>query len=720
MDKMEQQIRKHFAGAEKENKDRSLPNSKGHVKFNEDGPSAFGPGAGGWKAGGGALKLDEEEEEDEEWDDTVPSKPAVTTYGAPGSTTTAQSSNRRFGTFGSGPAPPGGVAGPYDSGGGDELTRRLEALQHEVNESAQRVASLKLQPNLLDALKKPNGASPPGGVPPAARGMPSALGGGRGMGGMEDGPMMGATRPYAPGGAGMGGMGGMGVSGPPREQHPVFGGEDEDDEDEEEEGFRGMMAGGSRPGAGRGVPFTPGMGGAPSSHLSASEMYNGPPTSQDPEAAARRAAAIAKLKEMTLGGAMPTDPTAFPPPRISSPPKSPGEAPPPSNPSEALREARRRLAEERGEASPPGGVGAVRMRAAPKPKQEETESWFQEARRVQAMGKPEPPQSGGVKPYPVKTVQAPSKPKPEIESEEDDEDEDEEEEVIPQRPPPKKGVLKPTPQPDPAGSDAAAEAAAAAASGEGGGGATGLVLHEGLLRRKKEDHGRFEDPYKMLCVCRLQDSCLRVRITHNGEVVGLEEQFDLREWRLLPRNDKPDRFSLTRGVTAPDQTNVVTFKAEDKVEGAAWVDAIMEAQGELAGPKGGAAAARQKQQAVAARMREEEEAEEAGAAKPKAKPAMAGVGIVFKEVKRGGKQSLVVKALAPGAPAISSGMIDVGDSLVSVDGKKINSTDTATKAILGEKGSTITMTFERENEEGEYDKYTVAMKRGQAATLPGK
>eukprot|EP00961_Rhodomonas_salina_P270876 3660318-Rhodomonas_salina.1 len=28
-------------------------------------------------------------------------------------------------------------------------------------------------------------------------------------------------------------------------------------------------------------------------------------------------------------------------------------------------------------------------------------------------------------------------------------------------------------------------------------------------------------------------------------------------------------------------------------------------------------------------------------------------------------------------------MIDVGDSLVSVDGKKINSTDTATKAILG-------------------------------------
>ena len=43
-------------------------------------------------------------------------------------------------------------------------------------------------------------------------------------------------------------------------------------------------------------------------------------------------------------------------------------------------------------------------------------------------------------------------------------------------------------------------------------------MHEGVLRRKKEDHGRFEDPYKMVCVCRLQGSVLRVRLTHNGEV----------------------------------------------------------------------------------------------------------------------------------------------------------------------------------------------------------
>ena len=58
--------------------------------------------------------------------------------------------------------------------------------------------------------------------------------------------------------------------------------------------------------------------------------------------------------------------------------------------------------------------------------------------------------------------------------------------------------------------------------GRGGGGdleaPAGEVLYEGLLRRKKEDHGRFEDPYKMVCVCRLQGSVLRVRLTHNGEV----------------------------------------------------------------------------------------------------------------------------------------------------------------------------------------------------------
>ena len=97
---------------------------------------------------------------------------------------------------------------------------------------------------------------------------------------------------------------------------------------------------------------------------------------------------------------------------------------------------------------------------------------------------------------------------------------------------------------------------------------SGDVRYEGLLRRKKEGHGRFEDPYKMVCVCRLQGRVLRVRLTHNGEVVGLEEQFDLeREWRLMPRNDKPDRFSLNRIRPSGDGTNTVTFRAENKEEG---------------------------------------------------------------------------------------------------------------------------------------------------------
>ena len=69
--------------------------------------------------------------------------------------------------------------------------------------------------------------------------------------------------------------------------------------------------------------------------------------------------------------------------------------------------------------------------------------------------------------------------------------------------------------------------------------AFGPAVYEGLLRRRKEDHGRFEDPYKTVCVCRLQGPVLRVRLTHNGGMVGLEEQFDLkREWRVMPHSNK--------------------------------------------------------------------------------------------------------------------------------------------------------------------------------------
>ena len=114
--------------------------------------------------------------------------------------------------------------------------------------------------------------------------------------------------------------------------------------------------------------------------------------------------------------------------------------------------------------------------------------------------------------------------------------------------------------------------------------------------------------------------------------------------------------------------------------------------------------AQQKKAAIAARMESE-------ADKPKAPPA--GVGMVLKEVRQsGGDVLFAVKTLAPGAPAISSGMISPGDYLLTVDGKKVTTSEEATKHILGERGSSITMQFERDGE-----RFVVAMRRGTAATL---
>ena len=45
--------------------------------------------------------------------------------------------------------------------------------------------------------------------------------------------------------------------------------------------------------------------------------------------------------------------------------------------------------------------------------------------------------------------------------------------------------------------------------------------------------------------------------------------------------------------------------------------------------------------------------------------------------------ALLVKSLAPGGPAEASGRIQVGDILLKVDGKEVDSTETASKLILG-------------------------------------
>lgn len=122
------------------------------------------------------------------------------------------------------------------------------------------------------------------------------------------------------------------------------------------------------------------------------------------------------------------------------------------------------------------------------------------------------------------------------------------------------------------------------------------------------------------------------------------------------------------------------------------------------GGGGGPSLAQSKQAAIAARMEAEKD-------KPSGPPA--GVGMVLKETKQpGGDTLLAVKALTPGAPAITSGMITPGDYLLTVDGKRVNSSAEATKHILGERGSTITMQFERDGE-----RFVVAMRRGTAAIL---
>uniref|UniRef100_A0A7S4PJR5 PDZ domain-containing protein n=1 Tax=Guillardia theta TaxID=55529 RepID=A0A7S4PJR5_GUITH len=193
----------------------------------------------------------------------------------------------------------------------------------------------------------------------------------------------------------------------------------------------------------------------------------------------------------------------------------------------------------------------------------------------------------------------------------------------------------------------------------------------------------------MVCVCRLQGTCLRVRLTHNGEVVGLEEQYHLNDsplgWKLIPRSDKADKFSLVRNLPNPNENNSVSFKAETKDEGFEWIEAIAKARNPT-----GPAPSSSKQDTTSAEN----------------KPA--GVGIVFKEIRRQGRGShLLVKSLAPGGAAISSGMIEEGDVLHTVNGARVTTTEEATRLILGPKGSPIEMVFERNGE-----RYQVDMRRG--------
>ncbi len=89
---------------------------------------------------------------------------------------------------------------------------------------------------------------------------------------------------------------------------------------------------------------------------------------------------------------------------------------------------------------------------------------------------------------------------------------------------------------------------------------------------------------------------------------------------------------------------------------------------------------------------------------------------MFKESRRNSTTALVVKSLAPGGPAATSALIQVGDILLKVDGKEVATTEMASKLILGERGTKISMVFKRFAQD-KVDKFTVHLIRGTASSL---
>jgi len=346
-----------------------------------------------------------------------------------------------------------------------------------------------------------------------------------------------------------------------------------------------------------------------------------------------------------------------------------------------------------------------------------------------------------------------------------------------------------------------------------------LISYEGILRKKKDDHKRFEDPYKQAFSATLKDGVLSIRPLQAASLAGEDESYDLRTWRLLPRSDKLDRFSLTRGISSSsaDQSSGVSFKAESKNDCGLWVDAIKsniaalrkapqangsspappplhngqetgdlksssppddsplvgraeraakkraeylashtpeksadgdggqrvnevtpqalpplrtdvmpaeivisnrsgEQQNKSMAPESASMAQLMSRQTEVngrgAGGREEENTSvkepsskafqpesssytelqaRQGAVPTRAQPIQppsssspAGVGIIFKESRRNSATALVVKGLAAGGPAERSGMIQVGDILLKVDGQDVNSTEIASQLILGQ------------------------------------
>uniref|UniRef100_A0A7S4H9C8 PDZ domain-containing protein n=1 Tax=Guillardia theta TaxID=55529 RepID=A0A7S4H9C8_GUITH len=204
------------------------------------------------------------------------------------------------------------------------------------------------------------------------------------------------------------------------------------------------------------------------------------------------------------------------------------------------------------------------------------------------------------------------------------------------------------------------------------------IRYSGMLRKKKEDHGMFEDPYKTMCMATLDDGILTLKMIVNGEVTDSQEMYNLGDgWKLIIRDDKKDRFSLIRSSGSSSEPTQITLKAENRMEGEAWIEKLTETArwfGECI------------RQVNAAHEQQEEQS------RPQTKKGeQCGIGMVLRQTKDG----LIVIKLAPGAPAAASNQIELEDILLKVDGKAVSTAEEAAECILGDKGSEIHLLFQR-------------------------
>jgi len=96
------------------------------------------------------------------------------------------------------------------------------------------------------------------------------------------------------------------------------------------------------------------------------------------------------------------------------------------------------------------------------------------------------------------------------------------------------------------------------------------VVMESMLRRKKTDHGMFEDPWKLRMMCKLVDGVLEAVVVQDGKMAAGEKwetKYDLKKDWYLPPDRRvggnkskfdPLRFDIVRKSSG----EVASFKSE--------------------------------------------------------------------------------------------------------------------------------------------------------------